>query len=161
MTTTVACAVAFGRCRRGRQQVHSGLVGADPQAGRVPRIARLMALALRFEQLLDSGQVADYATLARLGHVSRARISQIMNLRLLATDIQEQILFLPPTLHGRDQIHLGQLQPIAQVTGWPEQRRRWANLLRQRGVGTGAVSGPGSSPNSGWLGPGKNLDKPA
>ena len=38
--------------------------------------------------LVDRGEVADYADLARLTHVSRARISQIMNLTLLAPDIQ-------------------------------------------------------------------------
>ena len=47
--------------------------------GRVPRIARLMALALRFERLVREGAVRDYAELAALGHVSRARKSQIMS----------------------------------------------------------------------------------
>jgi hypothetical protein len=37
------------------------------------------------------------ADLARLGHVSRARITQIMNLRLLAPDLQEDLLFMPRT----------------------------------------------------------------
>src|SRR5262249_14770877 len=99
---------------------------------RVPRLARLMALAIRFEDLLRSGEVHDYAELARLGHVSRARITQIMNLRLLAPDIQEQILFLPPLERGRDPIHLTLVQPVALETDWRRQRQRWAALLRQR-----------------------------
>ena len=41
-----------------------------------------MALAIRFEQLVRDGVVADYAELARLGRVTRARMSQIMNLLL-------------------------------------------------------------------------------
>jgi hypothetical protein len=102
-----------------------------PEAGRVPRLARLMALALRFEQLLRAGQVRDYAELARLGHVSRARITQIMNLLLLAPDIQEQILFLPSTRQGRDPIRLGHVQAIAAAPGWQTQRRRWAALLQR------------------------------
>ena len=53
-------------------------------AGRVPRIARLLALAHKFDGLLGHGVIADYAALARLGHVSRARITQIMNLIHLA-----------------------------------------------------------------------------
>ena len=81
--------------------------------GRVPRVARLMALAIRFNQFIHEGLVADYASLARLGHVSRARISQIMNLLLLAPDIQEQILFLPRTRNGRDPMRLARLQPMA------------------------------------------------
>jgi hypothetical protein len=97
-------------------------------AGRVPRVSRLMALALRFEELLRQGVVADYAALARLGHVSRARISQIMNLLVLSPDIQEALLFLPPTQQGRDPIHLGQLQPLAALLDWRQQRRRWQQL---------------------------------
>ncbi len=38
--------------------------------GRLPRIARLMALAIRFERLIQAGEIADYAELARLGQVS-------------------------------------------------------------------------------------------
>ena len=68
--------------------------------GRVPRIARLMALAIRMEELVRTDVVRDYAELARLGQVSPARISQIVGLLSLAPDIQEEILFLPPTLRG-------------------------------------------------------------
>jgi len=52
-----------------------------------------MALAIRFDDLIRRGEVRDYADLARLGHVSRARITQIMNLLNLAPDIQERLLF--------------------------------------------------------------------
>ena len=61
-------------------------------AARLPRITRLVALAVRFEGLLQDGTVRDYADLARLGGVSRARITQIMSLRSLAPVIQERIL---------------------------------------------------------------------
>jgi hypothetical protein len=105
------------------------VLGAE---GRVPRVARLLALALRFERLISEKQLADYSTLARLGHVSRARISQIMNLSLLAPDIQEAILFLPLTRRGRDPIRLAWLQPIALTWNWAEQRRLWAVLLKSR-----------------------------
>ncbi len=94
--------------------------------GRVPRISRFMALAIHFEQLIQAGEVADYAELARLGHVSRARITQIMNLRLLAPDIQEQLLFLPSIGGGSDPVHLRQLQGIAGVSDWRKQRRLWS-----------------------------------
>jgi hypothetical protein len=80
-------------------------------------IGRLMALALRFETLLGKGEVASYAELARLGHVSCARISQILNLLHLAPDLQEELLFLTREGRGRDPIHLARLQPIAVVEG--------------------------------------------
>jgi hypothetical protein len=51
-----------------------------------------MALAIKFQDMVDRGEVDDYADLARLGYVTRARITQIMNLLLLAPDIQERIL---------------------------------------------------------------------
>ena len=106
---------------------------AQPRAvvppGRVPRVARWMALALRFEQLLREGQVASYAELARLGHVTRARVTQLMNLLWLAPDIQEDILFLPRTERGRDSIILCQLQPIASTPDWQQQRCMWQNLV--------------------------------
>jgi len=46
-----------------------------------------MALAIRFERLLREGVARDYADLARLGGVTRTRITQIMNMRNLATSI--------------------------------------------------------------------------
>jgi hypothetical protein len=97
--------------------------------GRVPRVARLMALALRLEQLVRTGQVRNYTELASLGHLTRARISQIMNLLHLAPDLQEALLFLPPTLRGRDPIILADLMPIAAACDWRKQRRLWRQLL--------------------------------
>jgi hypothetical protein len=61
--------------------------------------------------------------------VTRPRVSQIMNLLQLAPDIQEDILFLPRTLCGRDPLQLRQLQPIAAVLDWRKQRQLWHELL--------------------------------
>ena len=120
--------------RRGRGSRKEMCQGQAPEAtarppGRVPRIARFMALAIRFEQLIQAGEVADYAELARLGHVTRARITQVMNLRLLAPDIQEQILFLPRIEGGREPVYLRQLQSITAVFDWRKQRQAWAEIL--------------------------------
>jgi hypothetical protein len=89
-----------------------------------------MALALRCQQLLHDGHIADHAALARLGHVSRARVTQIMNLLLLAPAIQEALLFLPPVPRGRDPIHLRALQTLAALPAWQQQRRLWQTLKR-------------------------------
>jgi hypothetical protein len=97
-------------------------------ADRVPRLARLMALALRCEGLVRSGQVKNLAELARLGHVSRARISQVMSLVQLAPDLQEELLFRSRPPRGRDPWHLRLLLPIAAELNWQEQRRRWRLL---------------------------------
>ena len=96
--------------------------------GAVPRVARLMALALRFERLLISGAVKDYAALARRGHVTRARITQVMNLLHLAPDLQERVLFLAPVTQGRARVTEHTLRPVAALVCWHEQRAAWAGL---------------------------------
>jgi hypothetical protein len=64
----------------GRRRLPGQAEGEPPApASRPPRIACLLALAHRFDELVRSGAVRD-AELARLGHVTRARVTQIMNL---------------------------------------------------------------------------------
>jgi len=87
---------------------------------RPPRIACLLALAHRFQVLLDTGQVRDYAELARLGHVTRARFTQIMNLLLLAPSIQEQLLFWTAA-DARNAPTERDLRRIAQQVYWNHQ----------------------------------------
>jgi hypothetical protein len=77
----------------------------------------VLALALQFQEMIDSGEVRDYADLARLGCVSRERISQIMMLVWLAPDIQEEVLRLPPSA-GRAPFSEGALRRIAKIVRW-------------------------------------------
>ena len=98
------------------------------QAGRIPRVARLVALAIRLERMLTAGVVPNCSVLADLGHVSRARVTQITHLTLLAPDIQEAILFLPPVTAGRDPITERDLRPIAAEPVWSRQRELWSHL---------------------------------
>jgi hypothetical protein len=93
-------------------------------------VAKLMALAIRFDQLIRDGVVADQAELARLGHVTRARLTQIMNLLNVAPDIQEQILFLPATERGSDAVAERDLRPIAAISSWKRQRAMWRRFTR-------------------------------
>jgi hypothetical protein len=132
MATVIECAFHWRRDCASRRVLDSGPPPLSLPPGRIPRLARLMALAWRLEQLVHKGIVANFAELARLGHVSPGRVSQIMNLRLLAPDIQEQILFLPPTLHGCHPLHLILLQPIARQADWRLQRQAWQRLLAKR-----------------------------
>ena len=128
-TFTMDCNVQFvGRGRGSRKRPPSDRASAA-EAGRVPRVSRLMALAIRFDQLIRAGEVTDCAELATLGHVTRARISQIMCLGWLAPDVQEEVLFLPPTTKGRDPIQLRHLLPIARIADWRKQRVQWNDLV--------------------------------
>ena len=99
-----------------------------PPIGRLPRITRYMALAIYYEDLIRKGHVYDYAEIATLGHVTRARVTQIMNLRLLAPDIQEELITLDRVIKGRDSLSLRQFQSIALDNDWKRQRKQWQAL---------------------------------
>jgi hypothetical protein len=131
---TIERTVHFRRGGRGgRKELQPGTAAPTPPAGRVPRIARLMALAIRLEEQVRTGVVGSYAEEAAVGHVTRARVSQILNLVNLAPDLQEALLHLPRTESGRDPLVLADLQPIASVLEWRVQRRLWAALAARMG----------------------------
>ena len=121
-------AVHFQSTKRGRKELREGVEETTPALGRVPRISRLVALALHMDDLCRCGEVTDYAELARLALVTRARMTQIMSLLLLAPDIQEEILFLPRSGGCRDAIQEKAVRPIAVVPDWRKQRVMWREL---------------------------------
>ena len=98
---------------------------AAQPSGRFPRITKMMALAIRLDHLIKTRQVTDQAELARVGRVSRARLTQIMDLNLLAPDIQEAILFHDKTERGPDYATEREVRSIAATHSWKEQRRMW------------------------------------
>jgi hypothetical protein len=136
---TVECEVHFQARSRGRKELEVGAPPSPAAPGRVPRVSRMLALAHRLERLLRTGVVKDYTEAARLGHVTRARISQITSLLYLAPDIQETILFLPRIQRGRDLVILHDVLPIASAADWSKQRRLWRRL----GEGFGHVGRSG------------------
>ena len=128
----VTYALDFRAGKPGRRENKIASSHLQPPAGEraggsIPRIARLMALAIRFDGLLREETIQDYAELARLGRVTRARMTQIMKLLDLAPDIQEQILFLPP-IPGLNERNL---RPIANRIDWDEQRPLFQELARR------------------------------
>lgn len=99
-----------------------------PQRGKRPRVAEVLALAISFEDMIRRGVAKDYTDLARLGCISKERVSQIMRLVWLAPDIQQEILTLPRTPRGR--FHAGEpsLRQIASRMLWSDQRAAWEQL---------------------------------
>ena len=97
---------------------------------RIPRITRLMALAIKFQAMIDCGDVRDYADLARLGYVTRARLTQIMNLLNLAPDIQDEILSAYPPPDGDALPVERHLRAISQIVLWSNQRPEWMILKK-------------------------------
>jgi hypothetical protein len=129
---TVTTTVHFTTARTGRKRLHPSAKAAKAApAGRIPRISKLMALAIRFDGLLRQGVVADMSELARLAGVTQPRMTQIMNLNHLAPDIQEELLFLPLLYQGRDAIHERMLRPVVAPPTWADQRRHWRDLLQR------------------------------
>jgi len=128
---TVTKQIHFSMHNHGRREIREGPkpIPQVTNEGRLPRVTRLMALAIKIEGLIASGAIADQAEAARLGHVSRARMTQIMNLLLLAPDIREAILNLSPTVRGRDTIVETHLRPIVGEKDWQRQRAMWTRLL--------------------------------
>jgi hypothetical protein len=101
----------------------------SPGQPRIPRVTRLMALAIKFQDMVDRGEVRDYADLARLGYVTRARITQIMNLLNLAPDIQQEILDLSASTPAATE---RVLRPISIMVDWRSQRALWCSLRASR-----------------------------
>ena len=132
---TVTKKVFLSHGRGGRKRlVEEAPAVQQVGPGRVPRISRLMALAIRFDGLLRDGKVADQSELAHLAHVTQPRMTQIMNLLHLAPDIQEELLFLPPVVDGRDPIHERMLRAVCAEMNWQRQRQLWRELAAQSPV---------------------------
>ncbi len=96
--------------------------------GRVPGVARLLALAHRIDSMVRGGEIADYADAARRLNLTRARVTQITNLLLLAPEIQEGILDLPLVTNGRDPVTERQLRPIVAEPDWNKQLSMWRQI---------------------------------
>jgi site-specific DNA recombinase len=110
-------------------------------SGRQPKLSRLMALALKFEDLLQEGAVKDHTEVAYRGGVTRSRISQILNLRNLAPQIQERLL-LEPIPHITERM----LHKLTRELDWRKQVARFNELRRLEPVtptlGTPAAPAP-------------------
>lgn len=121
--TTVTRTVSFavkGKRKSDREK--------EQPEGRVPRISKLMALAIRYEQLLNDGVVQSQTELAELLHVSQPRMTQIMNLLHLAPEIQEQILFMPRVENPSDPITERDLRGVIAEPGWSAQKIQLSKL---------------------------------
>ena len=101
--------------------------------GSIPTVTRRLALAHRIDGMIRAGELRDLADAARAIGVTRARMTQIMNLVLLAPEIQEAILDLPLVTNGRDLISERQLRPITAEADWNQQTELWKTLGSDEG----------------------------
>jgi len=126
--TTLVETIDFSTRRREQAQRRArreeGLRRTEPA-----RIARLLALAHDLDARIESGEYLDYADIARQHRFTRARMTQIMNLLLLAPDIQAEILALRAE-PGREPVTERELRGVVATLSWAEQRERWAGIKR-------------------------------
>ncbi len=126
----ISYSLDFGNRRRSESfNRPDARISQDP----IPRVARLLALALRFEDQVREARIRNYAAIARVGHVTRARLTQIMRLTGLAPDIQEWILFAGSARRFNER----NLRPVSACVEWPRQR-----LLFQKLFGIDLTVGP-------------------
>lgn len=95
------------------------------QTTSIPRISRLVAMAIQFEQHIDAGVVSDQAELAKLGRVSRARMTQILNLLNLAPEIQAELLCLSQASSEKSKVCERPLRALVRTINWSKQIRLW------------------------------------
>jgi hypothetical protein len=129
-THTATISVTFPMSSRSR-----GLT-PTPSPGRVPRVARQLALAHEIERRVRAGELDDLAHAARAFGLTRARVTQLVSLTLLAPAIQDAIVAMPHVTAGRDPITERTLRPIVSEANWDRQVSRWLRLaasIRQHG----------------------------
>ena len=95
--------------------------------GRPHRITRVVALAHKWDEMVRSGEVTDHGELARLGHVSPARLCQSMTLLHRAPAIQQYLLLLAVS-QARPISEVG-LRRIARASQWDRQRAVFESVL--------------------------------
>ena len=92
----------------------------------MPKVTHLLVLGYHFERLVRDGVVEDYVTLSRLTGLSTARVTQLVNLTLLAPDIQAEILILDENTRTRYPTFERQLRELTALPEWNEQRCAFA-----------------------------------
>ena len=110
--------IEFTRAARGRYTAGTKRPAKTPPKPKPPHITKLMALAIRLDHLLGTGVLKDQAEIARTAGITRARVTQILNLTYLAPDIQEEILNLEPTIDPRPRLKEEGIRKIATDPNW-------------------------------------------
>lgn len=130
MTHAETYTVHLARSAHGQVEFVEGKAPTPAPRERVPtRAARLLAMAHRIDGLVRSGEMSDYAEVALVAGITRARVSQIMDLTLLAPSIQERVLRELKPERGRDRYSERDLRRIVRDADWDRQERAFERLL--------------------------------
>jgi len=125
--------VHFDRREHGRAELVEGAAAEFKPVPTSPaRIARLVALAHHIDGLVRAGTVRDYAQVAELAGITRARVSQIVALLNLAPDLQERLLGMTRPEKGRERVGEREMRPICLEPVWERQREMFKRVLECR-----------------------------
>ena len=124
---TVHKKLSITNANKGRKKLKPKREPASEPLAKVPRISRLMALAIKYQGMLDRGEVSGITELARLCHVTQPRMSQILNLNWLSPAIQEQLLFLPSRDNRKPYLHEKMLRPLSSEIDWITQQKKFSH----------------------------------
>ena len=124
MSASIKLDIHFASGTHNHRMLRKGKKPKHAKSTRLPRVTRLMALAIKYENLIEKGLVKNHDELANLAGVERSHISSILRLRLLASDIQEWLLNQPETEKNGTPVGFIQLRKIAATASWEEQREQ-------------------------------------
>ena len=105
-----------------------------PNTGTVPRVKRLLALACHYDKILAENPNISQNKLASLLPITRARLTQILNLNFLSNHIKNEIMDMPNTFKGKDRISTKIVVKISQELEWDVQNEMWEKLKIKKGV---------------------------
>lgn len=119
---------AFLRGRKGKAVAFAAAPPvAPPRTKRPAHVARMLALAHHLQKAIDDGAVADRAAVARKLGLTRARVTQLLDLLLLAPDLQLAVLEME-AIDGIEPSSERPLREIAHEALWASQRSRFRDV---------------------------------
>ena len=123
--------VHFQTGYRGRRHLRKGTSSKEPERLNedLPRLTRLLALAHRWNRLIEEGVVTNYSEISRMMGLSRARVTQIMDLMYLSPKIQENVLLPRSNRKPVSTVPERLMRQINKTPEWADQRKLWQNLL--------------------------------
>ena len=102
----------------------------DKASGRPARVALALALAHSIQHAIDSGEIRDQAEAARRFGITRARVTQILDLLWLAPSLQRRVVELCVET-GSSVLTEHALREVLKDDEWPLQEATWARLIGQ------------------------------
>jgi hypothetical protein len=130
MTRETGTKVVTGELHRVRRGRWKGFA-LEPPSGPIPRPARvavMLALAQQIQRAIDQGEIKDRAEVARRQGMTRARVTQLLGLTLLAPDLQERILWLEAKEH--EPFGERALRSVAKREEWSSQRSEFQAVIQ-------------------------------